>query len=254
MLDTLFPDGSTADFRIEYDPTAQPSRVESDPWSVSYYYAPAPVSIYSPAGLITGVVYDFSRSDWLVYDWTAAPAPPYNDRISWRWRLSSDPCPTTDPCLRDTLECFLDELYDLSILLADYSASACDSGPPPTLVLSDWDVAYFALIHSEVQCPSVLGSVVQIEPWEPPDMLSALVDKVMELNVKSGIANSLDAKLASALEAVDDVNEQNDVSACNRTQAFIKAVEAQRGTQITDADADALIAAAQEIITDLGCQ
>jgi hypothetical protein len=53
---------------------------------------------------------------------------------------------------------------------------------------------------------------------------------------------------------MDDANEANDVSAINRMQAFINAVEAQRGNQISVDDADDLIAAAQEIITELSSQ
>ena len=45
-----------------------------------------------------------------------------------------------------------------------------------------------------------------------------------------------------------DLNENNDVAAVNSLEAFINAVQAQRGNKIPEADADALIAAAQQII------
>lgn len=70
----------------------------------------------------------------------------------------------------------------------------------------------------------------------------------MTFNLKHGIENSLDAKLDAALKALEDINENNDVAAINTLEAFINAVQAQSGTKITEADADALIAAAQEII------
>jgi len=44
------------------------------------------------------------------------------------------------------------------------------------------------------------------------------------------------------------VNTNNDVAAINTLEAFIAAVEAQRGNKISEADADDLIASAQEII------
>ncbi len=47
------------------------------------------------------------------------------------------------------------------------------------------------------------------------------------------IENSLVAKLDSALNALDDTNTANDVAACNSLNAFINAVEAQRGNKIT---------------------
>ena len=70
----------------------------------------------------------------------------------------------------------------------------------------------------------------------------------MNLNLQQGIENSLDAKLEAAQQAIDDLNENNDVAAINVLEAFINAVEAQRGNKILEADADALIAAAQGII------
>ncbi len=48
--------------------------------------------------------------------------------------------------------------------------------------------------------------------------------------------------------ALDEVNQDNDVAAINTLEAFINAVEAQRGKKIADTDADALIALAEEII------
>lgn len=75
-----------------------------------------------------------------------------------------------------------------------------------------------------------------------------LAQDVIALNLQEGISNSLDAKLEAAMQALDDINENNDVAAINTLEAFINAVEAQRGNKISEADADALIASAQEII------
>jgi hypothetical protein len=75
-----------------------------------------------------------------------------------------------------------------------------------------------------------------------------LVDVVIDLNIQQGIANGLDAKLSSALQALQDVNQNNDVAAINSLQAFINAVEAQSGNHIPVEDANALISAAQQII------
>ncbi len=80
------------------------------------------------------------------------------------------------------------------------------------------------------------------------ELLKDLVDQTMVLNLYQGISNSLDAKFSSALGALDDLNENNDIAAVNSLQAFINAVEAQSGTQIGVTDAADLIAAAQDII------
>ena len=83
---------------------------------------------------------------------------------------------------------------------------------------------------------------------DPAQAISVLIGTVEDMNLQQGIDNSLDAKLDSALNALDDVNENNDVAAVNSLQALINAVEAQRENKITDEQADILVAAAQDII------
>ena len=82
----------------------------------------------------------------------------------------------------------------------------------------------------------------------PIELVLDLMQNVIDLNLQQGIENGLVAKLEAAMQSLDDINANNDVAAVNTLEAFINAVEAQRGTKITEADADALIAAAQEII------
>lgn len=84
--------------------------------------------------------------------------------------------------------------------------------------------------------------------WLPQTMIEQLVSGVLALNLQQGIENGLDAKLDAAQHALDDLNANNDGAAVNTLGAFISAVEAQRGNKIAEADADALIAAAQQII------
>jgi len=80
------------------------------------------------------------------------------------------------------------------------------------------------------------------------DLLESLISDVMNLNITQGIANSIDSKINTALQALDDINQNNDAAAINALQAFINAVQAQRGNHISEADADVLIADAQAII------
>jgi len=83
---------------------------------------------------------------------------------------------------------------------------------------------------------------------EPAELVAELLEGVGGLELPRGIANSLLAKLDTALQKLEDENENNDVAAINTLGAFINAVEAQRGKKIPEADADALIADAMEII------
>jgi len=93
---------------------------------------------------------------------------------------------------------------------------------------------------TDIATVTVVGPVVMIEE---------LVAAVKDLNGTYGIPNSLDAKLESAQKSLEDANQNNDVAAVNKLQAFINEVEAQSGNQIEDPeDADHLIEAAQAII------
>lgn len=87
-----------------------------------------------------------------------------------------------------------------------------------------------------------------METEDPGDLLSQLVDAVANLNASKGIINSFDAKLDAAKQALADTNENNDVAAMNiLLNAFINAVEAQRGKKLTDEEADDLVGRAEEI-------
>jgi len=86
----------------------------------------------------------------------------------------------------------------------------------------------------------------------PEQAILNLIDTVEEMNLQQGIDNSLDAKLDAAANALDDVNQNNDEAAINSLNAFINAVEAQRGSKLTNEQADTLIGAATDIITMLG--
>lgn len=85
-----------------------------------------------------------------------------------------------------------------------------------------------------------------ISPAE--DELADLLQDVIDLNVLVGTSNALQSKLKNALAALERGDTQTAISLL---KAFINSVEAQRGKALTDAEADALIAAAQEIIDSL---
>ena len=75
-----------------------------------------------------------------------------------------------------------------------------------------------------------------------------MITLVEDYNFQNGIQNSLDGKLEAALSVLSDLNENNDVAALNSLNAFVSYVEVQRGNQLSDEQADVLIAAAQAVI------
>lgn len=103
--------------------------------------------------------------------------------------------------------------------------------------------------------PSGINCTITFTPdaLDPAEAIQQLAADVVAMNLQNGIENSLDSKLDAALSALDDVNANNDKAACNTLQSFINAVEAQRGSMLMDAQADQLIAAAQEIQGLLNC-
>ena len=137
---------------------------------------------------------------------------------------------------------------------AKLTASDAAAGDQFGLSVSiDGDTAVVgAFLDDDAGTNSGSAYVFELGELTPQEAIQVLVADVIALNLKQGISNSLDAKLDAAVQAIDDLNQNNDVAAINSLQAFINAVEAQRGVSLTDADADALIAAAQAIIALLG--
>ncbi|UCF85410.1 MAG: right-handed parallel beta-helix repeat-containing protein [Desulfobacteraceae bacterium] len=88
-------------------------------------------------------------------------------------------------------------------------------------------------------------------PLTPEVMIQILIIDVEKLNAKEGIINSLDAKLQNALDALNAANAGQRQDAINKMQAFINAVLAQSGNQISEDDAALLIAQAEAIIDQL---
>jgi len=91
--------------------------------------------------------------------------------------------------------------------------------------------------------PRIVNDIVDMGAFEA-DPIVMLVAMVIDLELPKGISSSLLAKLDAAQKANDSV-------AINLLQAFISAVDAQSGKQISETDADTLIAAAEAIIAML---
>jgi hypothetical protein len=101
------------------------------------------------------------------------------------------------------------------------------------------------IIYGSVDSLSIFAV---IENPNPPVLIEQVITQIENLDIEQGIENNLNSKLESALKVLDDLNENNDVAAINSLEAFINAVEAQRGKKISEEDADALIEAVQQII------
>jgi photosystem II stability/assembly factor-like uncharacterized protein len=85
------------------------------------------------------------------------------------------------------------------------------------------------------------------------DQVNDLIRLVKSLNLQKGIANSLDAKLQNAQDALTAARSGNRSSACNLMASFISEAQAQSGKALTVAEAKQLGSAANQIRAVLGC-
>jgi hypothetical protein len=76
----------------------------------------------------------------------------------------------------------------------------------------------------------------------PAQAIQDLSALVATYNLQQGIANSLDTKLQNALAALQAANAGQRQDATNKLLALMNAVEAQRGKELTTAQADELVA------------
>lgn len=84
-------------------------------------------------------------------------------------------------------------------------------------------------------------------------LLTNLATFVQTLNLSRGIANSLDMKLQSVLEALDAASAGDAPSACNRMDAFLNEVSAQSGKALTEQQAAQLVVLAEQVRVALSC-
>jgi PKD repeat protein/uncharacterized protein (AIM24 family) len=92
------------------------------------------------------------------------------------------------------------------------------------------------------------SSLTNVTILTPAQAIQNLTDLVQTYNLQQGIENSLDQKLQNAVDSLTAENSGNRQDAINKLQAFISAVQAQSGNQITVDQANVLIQDAQEII------
>lgn len=93
-------------------------------------------------------------------------------------------------------------------------------------------------------------NLISVTVLTPAQATQNLIDLVETFNLQQGIENGLDAKLNNAISALTDLNQHNNQAAIASLQAFINAVNAQKGNHITNAQADQLIFKAQQILNN----
>jgi hypothetical protein len=141
-----------------------------------------------------------------------------------------------------------------------YTVSASDNlDPSPTVSCSPASGASFSIGSTTVGCSatdsagngtSASFSVVVKGAAQQASDLSTLVKGI---NLKQGIANSLDAKLQGVRDALASLQGGNTAAACNKLDAAINEISAQSGKDITVPQASDLIADINRIKAVIGC-
>jgi len=86
------------------------------------------------------------------------------------------------------------------------------------------------------------------EAPNPAQLLDVLIDVVTDMALPQRIHDCLLGRLQAARDALKDRSETNDTAAATQLASFISAVQGCRCTMIPPSDADALVAAAQQIV------
>ena len=89
------------------------------------------------------------------------------------------------------------------------------------------------------------SKVQYISVLTPQEVIEDLEESIVNLNLDTGITNSLTSKLNAVISSIDGGN--NDI-ALDQLNAFINSVGAQRGKKLTNEQADALILEATQIM------
>jgi hypothetical protein len=93
-------------------------------------------------------------------------------------------------------------------------------------------------------------AVTNAEQQTPQQQITDLQSVVQSMNLPKGLTTALDRKLQQAIGAV---NAGNTARACGSLGSFINQVRAQAGSKLTQAQADQLIDAANQIRQAVGC-
>jgi hypothetical protein len=144
--------------------------------------------------------------------------------------------------------------------VVSYVATATDGvDAAPTVACEPVSSATFPIGTSIVTCTATDASGNRasgrfaVTVKDATAQIADVVANVKALDAKQGIVTSLDAKLQTALDALNSARTGERPSACQKLDAFSNEVQAQAGKSLTQADADRMIADARRIKAVIGC-
>jgi hypothetical protein len=141
--------------------------------------------------------------------------------------------------------------------VVSYSPSALDNCSVTSVVCTPPSGTTFAVGDSTAGCKAsdaasnTTSCTFTVHVKGPAEQVGDLITMVNGLATTRGTRASLLAKLTSALAALQG---RSPAAACSPLHAFINEVSAQRGKSLSASDADALVAAARQIMLAVGCR
>jgi hypothetical protein len=138
-----------------------------------------------------------------------------------------------------------------------YAASASDvADPSPTLACAPASGNVFPVGTTTVTCTArdasgnTATASFQVTVKGASTQIDDLISLIRGLNLPAGLTNSLVNKLGNAQGSLDRGNTN---AACSQLGSFINEVEAQRGKELTNAQADQLVGDANRVRAVMGC-
>ncbi len=126
--------------------------------------------------------------------------------------------------------------------------------PPPSPTSANVAAVNGVLYAIGAEADGVTYSNEAFTPVQTPaQLVSTLVDTVANFNLQQGIQNNLDAKLQAAQASLAGATAHDINTTCNQIDAFINAVSAQSGKQLTVIQANQLNGQAASIKGTLLC-
>jgi beta propeller repeat protein len=179
----------------------------------------------------------------------------------WMYTFNFEPSPAdvVPPVIRGAADVTVDATTSLGALVPFAVSATDDEDPTPALSCSPPSGAMFPVGTTRVDCTATDASgnrttaAFQVAVRGADSQIAALADLVTSLNLRQGIENSLDRKLAAAVASLEAARAGAIGTACNQLGAFAAEVNAQAGKAITAQDAATLLAMVARIRVVLGC-
>ena len=130
-------------------------------------------------------------------------------------------------------------------------------GNPNNLKLAHYEDGSWVTLENmtnDTTAQIICGTTTTLSPFtvvepDPENAIDDLLELLGAIEVSDGILQSLSNAIVTVETKLDDANLNNNVAAINALNAFMNSVDGKSGNQIDEADALALISAAQEVLS-----